>query len=119
MPPHRSALLNAGHQVSRSHALAGSLKTTATRQDVHDVFRSWIKKNPVNMKKLGEASPARVLLAKEPRAEANFAYHPKSVSKSSSVKLVRYQQNPTPNWGPGTKAGSSKKRKRPKGEADE
>ncbi|KZS99834.1 N2,N2-dimethylguanosine tRNA methyltransferase [Laetiporus sulphureus 93-53] len=32
------ALLHAGHQISRSHISAGSLKTTATRADVHDVF---------------------------------------------------------------------------------
>lgn len=63
----RSALLNAGHEVSRSHASAGSLKTTASRADVHDIFRSWVKKHPVRMDKLSETSPARVLLAKEPQ----------------------------------------------------
>ncbi|EKM55583.1 uncharacterized protein PHACADRAFT_256307 [Phanerochaete carnosa HHB-10118-sp] len=112
-----SALLHAGHSVSRSHALPGSLKTTATRAEVHDIFRCWIKKNPVNMGKLGEKSPARTLLAKEPRAEANFAPHPQSVSRSSGVKLVRYQQNPLPHWGPGSKAVSGTKRKRSQAEA--
>lgn len=62
-----SALLNAGHTVSRSHALPGSLKTDATRQDVHDVFRSWVKKHPVRMDKVSETSLARHLLAKEAR----------------------------------------------------
>lgn len=111
-----SALLNAGHEVSRSHAIPGSLKTTATRPDIHDIFRSWVKKYPIKMDKLGEGSPARVLLSKEPRAEANFKHHPKSVSKSAAVKLVRYQQNPTPNWGPGSRAISGSKRKRPQTE---
>jgi tRNA (guanine26-N2/guanine27-N2)-dimethyltransferase len=128
----RSALLHAGHQISRSHVTAGSLKTTATREDIHDVYRSWAKLHPVKIDKFGEGSPARRLLAKEPRfaliprsemtvrpyparrAIADFSRHPQSVTPSSKVKLVRYQQNPTPHWGPGTKAvsGTGNKRKR-------
>ena len=65
--PHRSALLHAGHDVSRSHACPGSLKTTASRTEVYDVFRCWIKKNPVSMKNIKAGSPARVLLDKEPK----------------------------------------------------
>lgn len=60
-----SALLHAGHKISRSHACPGSLKTDATRRQIHDVFRSWIKTNPVRMDKVAELSPSRVLLAKE------------------------------------------------------
>ncbi|KAH7926309.1 N2,N2-dimethylguanosine tRNA methyltransferase [Leucogyrophana mollusca] len=107
-----SALLHAGHDVSRSHACPGSLKTNATRQDVHDVFRSWVKKHPVKMEKISDQSPAYQLLGKEPRVEANFKRHPRSVTQSSQVKLVRYQQNPTPHWGPGSRADSGTKRKR-------
>ncbi|KAI0306450.1 tRNA methyltransferase [Multifurca ochricompacta] len=107
-----SALLHAGHQVSRSHAAPGSLKTTAPRRDLHDVYRSWIKVHPVKMEKIPPNSPTRVLLQKEPRDEANFTSHPLTVTQSSKVKLVRYQQNPTPNWGPATRAESGIKRKR-------
>jgi len=107
-----SALLHAGHKVSRSHACPGSLKSTATRAEVHDVFRSWIKLHPVKMENISEGSPAKFLLDKEPRVEANFKRHPHSVTAASKVKLVRYQQNPTSHWGPGTKAGSGTKRKR-------
>ncbi|KAF7793124.1 hypothetical protein EIP86_004233 [Pleurotus ostreatoroseus] len=106
-----SAILHAGYDISRSHACAGSLKTTATRADIHDIFRSWVKKHPVRMDKISETSPARVLLAKEPKSEANFAHHPKSVTSSSKVKLVRYQQNPLPNWGPAAKAKSGKRKR--------
>ncbi|PIL24069.1 hypothetical protein GSI_13820 [Ganoderma sinense ZZ0214-1] len=105
-----SALLHAGHKISRSHACAGSLKTTATHADIHDIFRSWIKTHPVRMDKLSEHSPARQLLSKEPKIEANFKRHPDSVTPSSKVKLVRYQQNPTPNWGPGAKPNGKRKR---------
>ncbi|KAI0341600.1 N2,N2-dimethylguanosine tRNA methyltransferase [Trametopsis cervina] len=111
-----SALLHAGHLVSRSHACPGSLKTPASREVIHDIFRSWIKNNPVKMENIAEGSPARILLAKEGKLEADFKYHPDSVTQSSKIKLVRYQQNPAPNWGPGTKASagtaSAKKRKR-------
>ncbi|OSC99071.1 N2,N2-dimethylguanosine tRNA methyltransferase [Trametes coccinea BRFM310] len=105
-----SALLHAGHKVSRSHACAGSLKTTATYADIHDIFRSWVKTHPVRMDKVSGNSPTRVLLSKEPKAEANFKRHPESVTASSKVKLVRYQQNPTPNWGPGARPGGKRKR---------
>lgn len=53
--------------MSRSHACPGSLKTTATRQDVHDIFRSWVKLHPVKMENISETSPARRLLEREPR----------------------------------------------------
>ena len=62
-----SALLNAGHKISRSHACAGSLKTTASHCEVHDIFRSWVKLNPVKMETLSENSPSRRLLEIEPR----------------------------------------------------
>ncbi|KAH9063312.1 N2 N2-dimethylguanosine tRNA methyltransferase [Lactarius vividus] len=107
-----SALLHAGHQVSRSHAAPGSLKTTATRRDLHDVYLSWVKTHPVKMEKIPPNSPARALLQKEPSVEANFTSHPLTVTQSSKVKLVRYQPNPTPNWGPATRAESGTKRKR-------
>ncbi|KAI8998564.1 N2,N2-dimethylguanosine tRNA methyltransferase [Trametes punicea] len=105
-----SALLHAGHKVSRSHACAGSLKTSATYPDIHDIFRSWVKTHPVRMDKVSENSPTRQLLSKEPKFEANFKHHPDSVTASSKVKLVRYQQNPAPNWGPGAKPGGKRKR---------
>ncbi|KAF8910968.1 tRNA methyltransferase [Gymnopilus junonius] len=109
-----SALLNAGHKVSRSHACAGSLKTDATHRQLHDIYRSWIKLHPVKMENISETSPARRLLAKELLSEANFTRHPATIGASETVRLVRYQENPA-NWGPGKKASSSKgdlKRKR-------
>ncbi|THU80820.1 N2,N2-dimethylguanosine tRNA methyltransferase [Dendrothele bispora CBS 962.96] len=104
-----SALLHAGHKISRSHASAGSLKTTGSRQDIYDIFRCWVKRNPI--KNVSDKSPARRLLAKEPRSEANFKHHPDSVTASSKVKLVRYQETPR-NWGPGTRATGTSNQKR-------
>jgi tRNA (guanine26-N2/guanine27-N2)-dimethyltransferase len=72
----------------------------------------------VRTDKLAQGSPALILLSKEAGAETDFTKHPDSVTASSRVKLVRYQQNPTPFWGPGTKAVSGK-RKRAAEDADE
>ncbi|EPT06176.1 hypothetical protein FOMPIDRAFT_133734 [Fomitopsis schrenkii] len=101
-----SALLHAGHEVSRSHAAPGSIKTTATHADIFDIYRSWIKTHPVHRDKISPHSPSFHLLDKEPKSEANFKHHPKSVTSSSKVKILRYQMNPTPYWGPGKKAGT-------------
>ena len=65
----RSALLNAGFKVSRSHASPGSLKTNAGNRDIHDIYRAFIKTHPVKLDKISPSSPAAKLLAKEPRCE--------------------------------------------------
>ena len=63
------------------------------------------------MDNLSQGSPALVLLSKEAGAETDFTRHPDSVTASSKVKLVRYQQNPAPFWGPGTKAVPGKRKR--------
>jgi len=42
-----SAIANAGYNVSRSHASAGSIKTDAPRALIFDVIREFVKENPV------------------------------------------------------------------------
>ncbi|CAE6539109.1 unnamed protein product [Rhizoctonia solani] len=106
-----SALLHKGFQVSRSHACAGSLKTTATRAQVYDIIRSWVKLNPIKMENVKDGSPTKKLLSKEPAEEANFSKHPQAISRASQIKLVRYQQNPAPNWGPGSRPNASKRKR--------
>ncbi|GAA5973656.1 hypothetical protein JCM8115_006181 [Rhodotorula mucilaginosa] len=96
-----SALLNAGYEISRSHAVAGSIKTNAPRTFVHDVIREWIKSNPVMMKNVKDGSPAKSLLAKEQTHEVSLAHNPKvTEALLDNIKLVRYQINPQANWGP-------------------
>lgn len=103
-----SALLNAGYDVSRSHACAGSIKTTANRKFIHDVYREYIKSHPVKLENIKEGAPAATLLEKEASSSIDLKHNP-NVSALSKVKLVRYQQNPTSHWGPGTKAGKRKR----------
>lgn len=111
-----SALISAGHKVSRSHAAAGSLKTSATRAEVFDVLRYWVKtQHPVKMENMKPNDPARILLAKEPQREYDFNnVKSEEVLKAlgAQEKLVRYQSNPLPNWGPGTAAKGHKGKKK-------
>ncbi|SAM83991.1 related to N2,N2-dimethylguanosine tRNA methyltransferase [Ustilago bromivora] len=111
-----SALISAGFKVSRSHAAAGSLKTNAKRVDVFDVLRYWVKtQHPVKMENMKENDPARVLLAKEPKREYEFDNtESEEVLRAlgAQKKLVRYQNNPLPNWGPGTAAKGHKGKKK-------
>ena len=72
--------MNAGYQVSRSHALAGSIKTDAPRSVIHDVYRAWIAKNPVKLENIKEGSPARVLIAKPSSCAPLFLSRPCVIS---------------------------------------
>lgn len=101
-----SALLFAGHQVSRSHCSAGSIKTSASRKQLFDLWRNWIKLNPVKMQGISLTSPAMTLLTKPIVQEYNLQKEHPEARKiiEGSGKGVRYQMNPLPNWGPGTAA---------------
>ncbi|SPO36332.1 related to N2,N2-dimethylguanosine tRNA methyltransferase [Pseudozyma flocculosa] len=108
-----SALVSAGHDVSRSHASAGSIKTSATRAQVYDVIRAWIKSNPVRMDKIKESDPANRLLAKEAQRDYDFdATDNARVKEVLGEKMMRYQENPQANWGPGTAAKGHKGKKK-------
>ncbi|OCF36687.1 N2,N2-dimethylguanosine tRNA methyltransferase [Kwoniella heveanensis BCC8398] len=100
-----SALLNAGYKVSRSHALAGAVKTNAPRSFIYDILREDIKTNPVRLDKIPEGSPARVLLAKPMTHTIDFTPHP-DVALERTGKETFYQLNPLPNWGPAPRAKS-------------
>ncbi|KAG6452035.1 probable tRNA (guanine(26)-N(2))-dimethyltransferase [Manduca sexta] len=100
----RSAILNAGYRVSYSHASKLSIKTDAPAQFVWDVVRTWAKEHPAKASKLESDAVARHILSRDitstvelsPRADANPA--------SRRDARLRYQHNPAPNWGPGTRA---------------
>lgn len=104
-----SAILNAGYEVSASHASKQTIKTNAPSSVMWDIMRAWVKKCPVVMNNIPENSPARAILAKEPSIEVDFTRHPKAFSESKSEHLVRYQVNPTANWGPKARAGQKRK----------
>ncbi|CED83675.1 -dimethylguanosine trna methyltransferase [Phaffia rhodozyma] len=104
-----SAILHAGYDVSRTHASSGALKTNAPMSFILDLYRVFIKeKAPVKMENIKPNSPAAKLLAIEPTATINFTRHPDLTKHISQARLVRFQSNPRPNWGPAGKARNSK-----------
>ncbi|KAG8987630.1 RNA methyltransferase tRNA(m5U54)methyltransferase [Tulasnella sp. 427] len=105
-----SAILNAGYKISRSHASAGSLKTNAPQSFVHDLMRTWILDHPARMDKIKDEA-SKTLLNKPIGTKADFTRHPGLEAISNKVKLVRYQVNPQPNWGPGARPDNKKKKK--------
>lgn len=62
---YRSALLNASYLVSRSHATAGSIKTNAPPEFIHDIMRKWVETHPVKIENVAKGSPAIKLLEKK------------------------------------------------------
>lgn len=62
---YRSALLNASYLVSRSHASAGSIKTNAPPEFIHDIMRKWVETHPVKIENVAKGSPAIKLLEKK------------------------------------------------------
>ncbi|XP_013418215.1 tRNA (guanine(26)-N(2))-dimethyltransferase [Lingula anatina] len=96
----RSAILHAGYDVTFSHTCQGSLKTKAPSQVIWDIMRCWAKQNPPKDGKLTKGSAGKAILNKAPQLVANFELHPKANPKSRKEGLVRFQQNPEPNWGP-------------------
>ncbi|EIW70842.1 hypothetical protein TREMEDRAFT_68241 [Tremella mesenterica DSM 1558] len=112
-----SALLNANYRVSRSHASQGSIKTDAPRSFIYDIVREHIKKVPVRMDKVPEDSPARKLIEKEITHKIDFTPHPDVAKFERGEKVVFYQVNPTPHWGPGSRAKTVIGQKRKSDEA--
>ncbi|XP_076546981.1 tRNA (guanine(26)-N(2))-dimethyltransferase [Osmia lignaria lignaria] len=100
----RSALLNAGFNVSYSHACKTSIKTDAPNSVIWDIVRAWEKRNPVTPNRLPDNSPGKWILKKPIDTDVSFEYHPLANPVSRQNKLTRFQQNPIVNWGPGTRA---------------
>ncbi|KAI9288420.1 N2,N2-dimethylguanosine tRNA methyltransferase [Umbelopsis sp. AD052] len=108
-----SAILNAGYKFSSTHCQPEGIKTDAPASVMWDIMKGWVKKYPVTMKNIGELSPARKILAQPAKFEADFTRHQDAIPPSRHIKLVRYQVNPTPNWGPKARAGKPKKEAKP------
>ena len=125
LAPVVSTLLNAGFEVSRSHCVAGSVKTNASRGQILDMMRCWIRTHPVKEERLKEGSAAKGLLERrtadgQPVVQHEFEFdkeHPDTDevingTNESQGRLVRYQMNPQANWGPGTAAKGHRTRQR-------
>lgn len=97
----KSALLNAGYRVSLSHANPVSIKTNAPIKVLWDIIRCWVRLHPVSMKRMTDGSVAAAILCRPPTLLADFSEHHKARPSSRVRGLLRFQQNPQRNWGPG------------------
>ncbi|CAB0017982.1 unnamed protein product, partial [Nesidiocoris tenuis] len=98
----RSALANAGFKVSETHVAKNSVKTNAPVQVIWDMIRTWVLQgHPVSQKRLDDCPTVRRILETPCTTKINFEFNPEAVSEANSEKLVRFQVNPAPNWGPG------------------
>ncbi|XP_021362315.1 tRNA (guanine(26)-N(2))-dimethyltransferase-like isoform X2 [Mizuhopecten yessoensis] len=102
-----SALLNAGFEVSMSHAEQNSIKTNASNTDIWDIVRSWEKTHPVTEKRRVPGSVTANILSKEPTLKVSFETHPGAKQESKKQGLSRYPQNPEKFWGPKPRAKKS------------
>lgn len=103
----RSVLLYAGYNVSFSHANRNSIKTDAPASVIFDILRKWNKMHPVKESRLVEGTVLHSILTAPCQNDFDLEYkpyHPNSNPKSRFLALNRFQINPTPHWGPGSKA---------------
>ncbi|RVE42592.1 hypothetical protein evm_012761 [Chilo suppressalis] len=100
----RSAILNAGHKVSYSHASKTSIKTTAPTRLIWDIVRTWERTHPVKPARL-EADPvAKYILSQEIQSQVDLSERPDANPGSRRAGVLRFQYNPVPHWGPGARA---------------
>ena len=96
-----SAIVNAGYEVSGSHTGPRCLKTTAPASFMWDMMRAWILENPIREESIKPGTAGAVILARRaPDVAVDFTYNKKIKGASREKGIVRYQLNPTENWGP-------------------
>jgi tRNA (guanine26-N2/guanine27-N2)-dimethyltransferase len=101
----RSALLNMGYKVSNSHTGPTCFKTNAPNHAIWAIFREWHKQG--HGSQLKEGTPGYNILHNWPETipscPVSFDIHPEANPASKSLNVLRYQMNPTKNWGPGVR----------------
>jgi tRNA (guanine26-N2/guanine27-N2)-dimethyltransferase len=108
----RGALRHLGYEVTRSHCKAGSMRTNAPWSIVWHIMREWVRqRRPVKVENIAENSPAYKLLRLgnlERRDDEvgglEVVFDQKLGRDRAKPGLVRYQSNPTENWGPQARA---------------
>lgn len=101
----RSALLNAGYHISRTHIEPDAIKTDAPSSVIWDIVRCWVKAHPVSdRRKSNTTSPGSKILAIEPSIQADFTVVPEAADRTRA-----YFPNPEENWGPKSRAKSRKR----------
>lgn len=104
----RSALLNAGYKVSKSHASRISMKTNAPPQFVWQIAKNWVRQQGVEESKFKLGSSGARLFTNIKDIDIDWSIHRNAVMESEREHMLRYQDNPLPNWGPMSRAGRDK-----------
>ncbi|CAF4955775.1 unnamed protein product [Pieris macdunnoughi] len=100
----RSAILNAGYQVSFSHAAKLSIKTNAPAHIIWDIIRTWEKTHPVKASKLESDATAKYILSQDIKNTVDLTERTDANPSSRRNGALRFQFNPTRYWGPGSRA---------------
>ncbi|OXA50116.1 probable tRNA (guanine(26)-N(2))-dimethyltransferase isoform X2 [Folsomia candida] len=102
LPKIRSAILNLGYQVSLSHIAPNTIKTTCPNSIIWDIMRKWKLQNP-SPQPLKEGAGFNIMQKESETPNISFDLHPDANPASKENNLMRYQNNPTRNWGPGVR----------------
>ncbi|OMH82849.1 tRNA (guanine(26)-N(2))-dimethyltransferase, partial [Zancudomyces culisetae] len=98
-----SAICNAGYKVSCSHTCPGSIKTDAPDYVIWDIVRELAKtcgSKQVDPENREQQYIGNIINKPQTVTNVDFTYNANAVGESRKIKLVRYQVNPTKNWGP-------------------
>jgi len=106
----RGALIALGYKVARSHCKPNSIKTNAPHSVVWQVMKRWVEQQagPRKENALKEGTAGFNIIQKPLDESLNIVFDKelgKEEDKANGV--VRYQVNPTANWGPMARAGPS------------
>lgn len=116
----RGALKGLGYNVSRSHCKPTSIKTNAPWSVIWEVMRRWVKKKPIKEGGIGAKQAGYEILrigrteeAKSKGVELELTKEEEALAKlevdfdevlgidvDKVSGIIRYQVNPTANWGP-------------------
>lgn len=70
-----------------------------------DILKCWSKTHPVKSERFIDGTPLKAILTKPPENEYDLEeIHPDANPNSRRNALVRFPENPTAHWGPGTRA---------------
>jgi hypothetical protein len=96
----RSAVLNAGYQISIAHSSEKGMKTNCPVEVLFDIIRCLGMKLETPMPK-NQATLGYVLRSKPPVFIADFKVNPAAQKQRKGI----FFPNPEPNWGPKSRAG--------------
>lgn len=95
-----SAIVNAGYKVSSTHTRPGSVKTNAPNTVVWDVIcQNVLELQHLNVEEVKSELAQRIL--SRPRENVyDFKHNALVESEAQKLSLLRFQVNPTREWGP-------------------